>query len=172
MEIQKFDLPPGTEVRLLDEQEMRFSQRGWRLIAVVPIETPLSLSESETSPSGHHQRLVVRPSTVVKYIVARDAHEGMEAARKSEESAQREHDKTREELRLANEKLKELEKALKVSSAEATAEKGKVERLFQAGLDQTERHAEQIRGHRKLEMDFGKLCDALGKIRVREILGT
>jgi len=167
MEIQKFDLPPGTDVKVVSADEMKYgASYGWRLLAVVPEVQPVQLTENESGSEGRFMnRLVHRETTKIWYVLARDPHEVIDALR-SENAGWRtsgaERVKEKEE---AEANLKAAEKKLALAQGELESVKKNHTTMHQSYIDATT-------AKRKMENDIAKLRTAIGDIRMKEILGS
>jgi len=157
--IEKFDLPPGTVVRICEESDAQY-QHGWRLIAIVPWKG--RQLESEQQPNGL-MIPVWRDVGSVRYVLAQDENETVAEAQRAALGAQSDLAVERSD-RVAAEAALEQEKKV---SAKAIADFERANQ-FLIGKTRVLQIAEDAK--HKMEADISKLRDALGDLRMREIL--
>ncbi len=165
MDLVKFDLPPGTMVRLCEESEVSY-QNGWRLIAIVPWKGRKEFQEDLQDERGNYlRRLTVwRDVESVRYVLAQDENETVAIALRAE--------------MIAKNELREVKNDLGAAQADLAKEKASAEKLkgqltnWEANYRAvgTELSSAQA-AKRKMELDIGKLREALGTQRMREFLG-
>jgi hypothetical protein len=166
MDIEKFDLPPGTLVRICEESEAQY-QHGWRLIAIVPWKGRVAYDEEKRDERGSYLRMekVWVDTESVRYVLAQDVNETVEKALREASVAQ-------EDLRSARGKLEDatdaLEREKKVSAKATTDFEHANYFLIEKGQQLQAAEASK----QKLEKDISKLRDALGELRMKEILGS
>lgn len=163
MEVQKFELPSGSDIRIVGEQEAQ-NMKGWRLVAIVVAAQPMQCMETIGGPV-YSSNQVWRESSCVRYVLARDPHEVIDALRS-------EANGLRTAASEAREKAKEMAEQLKRTDLESAELKKDLagSRAVLKVADATYEKTNVLK--RKLENDIGKIRAAIGEIRMKEILGA
>jgi hypothetical protein len=167
VEIQKLDLPVGTVTRVVPLGDVeQCSWSGYRPVALVPVEEFQSLNESGPNAQGSWQSTTrsERYGTI-KVLMVLDAESALvqsQAASAEANTKAAAADRLASDLKAENEKL-----AKQNNELTKRVERDKVD--ASRFHKETSEAADRVR---KMEADLGKVREAVGQIRMKEILGS
>jgi uncharacterized membrane protein YqiK len=166
-EIQKFDLPTATACEIAEEGRFReLSACGYRLIAIVPVDRIVPISDSGTNEHGQYfNKTRQERVTDAKYVMALDAESAIAKTQAALAAATSRALTAEQRATVLEDETKKLRVDLAKAQEEVKRNCGIAEALREGGKAEADRR-------RKMEADIGKVRNAVGDIRMKEILGS
>ena len=165
----------GETMVVTGEQVQEYTREGWRLVFVVQEicrfavlrQVPYTEAEIQSYASYRGQTKSVsmdEVGTVTRYVLERDEASALSVAQQALVDAQRQHGDQQEQITVLTRKAAEDEPALHKAAARISDLET---RLSTGSADNQRLNA----SNRKLERDLGRVREAVGALRMKEILG-